>query len=125
MYRATSIEFHRNGVGGEPFTVVSFSDLGGELRGIIFDSDEPFGGVAIIRPDDPQAKFRGDYFARALRELVADYESHLERLWREDDSWDEGHAEAALKACGRLTEGSGSVNYQPKVSASTTANGGG
>lgn len=133
MYKINSIEFHRNGVGGDPFSVVSFSDSDGELRGIVFEMplvedpdqvaysvpNEPFSGVAVIRPNDPQAKFRGDYFARALRQVIADYESHLDQLWRDDPEWTrtgEGHSEVALANLGRLVEGSGSVvTYEPKV----------
>lgn len=84
--KALSVDYHRNGVGGEPFRVVLFEDDDGTVKvAISFDDDEPEveGGfvnprVAVLQVDKLAAgdvrfgtnSWRGDHYARWVREQV-------------------------------------------------------
>lgn len=107
-YKATSVEFHRNGVCGDPFSVVHLSGRGKKLSAVIFDTDDsPCAGVAVICPTSPTSKYRGDWFAPGLRDLLSDYDRLL----------DSGlPAAAALARLGTLVEGDSAFSYSGMAS---------
>ena len=73
------VEYHRNGVCGEPFHAVLFEDEGKKMLATVFD--EP-GYVAVIDVElacTPVGvtfgsnSFRGDFYEKKLREWIEDY----------------------------------------------------
>lgn len=107
---------------GDPFWVVALTDRSGEdYQAIVFDSplgeDDPHSGVAVIQPGDPLSKFRGDWWGRALRQLISDYDS-----LRGYGDQAIGHEEA-MSGLGCIREMAVGLVYHPKVVASTTASG--
>lgn len=81
---------HRNGIGGEPFAVVTFDtpEAAGRMVGIVFD--EP-GAVAVLNVprllyDDTAFaqgnSWRGDVFEWELRRAVDDYDAKQDAKWR-------------------------------------------
>ena len=77
--------FHRNGVAGAPFWLVTFDALEGRtttrLWAMIFDASETY---ALINPLDPESKWRGDNFASIVRHALA---LHSKETWGETDAW--------------------------------------
>lgn len=74
-----SVNYHRNGVCGEPFyavkfRVVRYPDI---LHGIVFDAA---GRVAVIDPLNTSAGYRGDHFESSLREAI---DQHIKKADRE------------------------------------------
>lgn len=125
MYKAKSVEFHRNGVSGDPFSVIHLSDQDGDLTAIVFeDAERPYGGVAVISPTDPKAKFRGDHFAPALRDLIA----HYDELTFYEGSLTLGeinraHKRALANLGGLVPTSNGGFSYEQKFPASTIPEG--
>lgn len=109
-YKPTSVEFHRNGVAGDPFTVIRLAGNNETLAAIAFDDGIGVGGIAVISPTDPEAKWRGDRFAPALRDLL----DHYERLRQDGRS-----AEQALAALGTLSKDDDAANFTYNALAST------
>jgi len=77
VYSVERIEFHRNGISGASFYAVDFTAQAwtGEgiatLRGIVFQTP---GHVAVIEPNEPETKWRGDNFEAELRAEIGKYE---------------------------------------------------
>lgn len=78
-----AIDFHRNGVTGEGFHVVLFTDVEyGPFVGIVFD--EP-GHVAVLQQEKLskhvigsfENAWRGDHFEPILRKAIAEYQQSL------------------------------------------------
>jgi len=77
------IEFHRNGVGGAPFYVVTFTGKGWEGEGsaeLVATVFEQEGAVAVLSYNEgpaheinPAQRWRGDNFERELREAIEVY----------------------------------------------------
>lgn len=76
----TSVEYHRNGVGGTGFYVVQFTaeddvssrdypcaDDGGQRRNFVATVFPEAGNVAVLATDDFEDKWRGDHFEDNLR----------------------------------------------------------
>lgn len=74
-----SIAFHRNGVSGEGFHVVTFFDVDRPMVGVVFESK---GSVAVFERDllgQGQIAFginswRGDLYERELRTVIQEWE---------------------------------------------------
>lgn len=64
------IYFHRNGVGGEPFHVVTFRHDNRDLIATLTDTK---GGCHVIDPKDPEFMWRGDNFEKSLRHWTIDW----------------------------------------------------
>jgi hypothetical protein len=65
------VERHLNGETGEPFHTVAFRSEAGDLVGVLFDAEKH---IAIIDPDFPSLRFRGDDFEDVLRQAIAQWE---------------------------------------------------
>lgn len=63
-----SIEHHRNGVTGESFWVVPFTEEGERLIGIVFEQSRY---CAVVSRDNLSNHFRGDIYEHDLRRAIA------------------------------------------------------
>ncbi len=68
--RIKKVERHLNGETGEPFHTVAFKSEAGELVGVVFEADKH---VAIIDPEFPSLRYRGDDFEDVLRSAIASW----------------------------------------------------
>lgn len=73
----TDVKYHRNGVAGNGFYVISFDwpyedGKGLKFIGIVFPRR---GDVAVISPEQLDQRWRGDNFEAELRECVKQYEN--------------------------------------------------
>ena len=94
------IAYHRNGVSGEPFYVVSFSDpdavgempgADGEMVAVVFDidADEPSWRTAVLDREllgagviaFAENSWRGDHYDRDLRQAIRANERRLSEEW--------------------------------------------
>ena len=78
------VRFHRNGIGGEGFHVVTFTYLASDgsadaLLGVVFRED---GHVAVLDPTDADRRWRGDNFEDGLRRAVELYDDYLATVGR-------------------------------------------
>ena len=62
--RVSKVERHINGETGEPFHTVAFRSEAGDLVGVVFEEPKH---IAILDPNFPSLKFRGDDFEAVLR----------------------------------------------------------
>lgn len=62
-----TVAYHRNGVAGEGFHVVTFTYQGGQFIAIIFGDR---GQCAVVGQDHPLDPMRGDLFEDTLREII-------------------------------------------------------
>jgi hypothetical protein len=81
-FKIQQIEYHRNGISGEPFNVVKFHDPeNGDMLGIVFPLDEGEtwnGRVAVFKLDllaqgnisFGQNSWRGDHYEKELRDAI-------------------------------------------------------
>jgi hypothetical protein len=80
--KVTEITYHRNGVHGNGFYVVSFISEGDNMIGVVFD--EP-GNVAVFNAALLREgvigfyynSWRGDWYEQALREAIVEYKCNL------------------------------------------------
>lgn len=101
--RLVEIARHRNGVGGEPFTVVRFTmredGTSRNMVAILFDLDEPKRGrkrqtwngrVAVLDENETAAgniafamgnSWRGDYYEPTLRAWIAEDDAKQAAKW--------------------------------------------
>ena len=68
--RIKNVKRHLNGETGEPFHTVEFKSEAGDLVGVVFEADKH---VAIIDPEFPHPRYRGDDFEDVLRSAVASW----------------------------------------------------
>jgi hypothetical protein len=81
----TSIHGHRNGVGGKSFYAIHFTLSGedepyynGDCIAIVTDdADECY----VVKPSDPETKYRGDNFEPLMRAYIAKYEAEETEKW--------------------------------------------
>jgi hypothetical protein len=66
--RDVKVAYHRNGVSGNGFHLVSFTHDSKAMGAVVFE--EP-GDVAVFRLFGIDDKYRGDLFESALREAIA------------------------------------------------------
>jgi len=69
QFRAFKAKYHRNGVAGEGFFLCSWYDLEAksDLNAIVFREDAQ---TAVFDASDYGRRFRGDYYATALRKAI-------------------------------------------------------
>jgi len=72
LHRVLEVDYQRNGVSGEGFHVVKFTDARGTFIGIIFEASKT---VAVVNPLDLHDHWRGDSFEPGLRAVVANWEA--------------------------------------------------
>ena len=78
--KVLSVAHHRNGCSGQSFHSVHFEHVNDDRRKVVLvanvldtDEDARLGlvGCFVTCPDEPDQGFRGDVFASALREVIA------------------------------------------------------
>lgn len=80
MRKLENVQFHRNGVGGEPFYVVTFTENRHNMMAVIFDStDQPANPRVAVFDRDALAEgnitfgensWRGDTYAAWLEDAI-------------------------------------------------------
>lgn len=65
------VERHLNGETGEPFHTVAFRSEAGDLVGVVFEAEKH---IAIVDPEFPSLRFRGDDFEDILRQAIGEWE---------------------------------------------------
>jgi hypothetical protein len=66
--KVRDVDYHRNGVGGEGFHLVQFDDDGRRMLASVFTGD---GRCAVVCPDLPHLRWRGDRYEPELRAAIA------------------------------------------------------
>lgn len=66
--RIDRVERHINGETGEPFHTIAFRSEAGDLVAVLFEEPKH---IAILDPNFPSLKFRGDDFEGLMRTAVS------------------------------------------------------
>ena len=65
------ITYNRNGISGDSFFAVRFTDNGRSLVGIVFTTG---GNYAVMNTDDPTLTYQGDQYIGQLSDWVKAYD---------------------------------------------------